>query len=247
MLEFLLILCAAFVLAPMILGPFLVKFSHRIMARAVIRHVAPEALEPKIREFIDQAKPEFEALGFRFAGYMMMPDYIPKVTSYFGLFRNDVTKTGAMVAYIIHAKGQAVRYYEFSNIYSNGRIIDISNAPLKGSYKNPDKITYRYPNIQSIRKLYDINLWVTGRDMKKSVPQGLVPGREMEMVARALEEEAALQMKYGYYALSGDQTQYRLTWKGAFILTEMQVFPVKQILSYLDLQAAKKAIAGMPP
>ncbi len=244
--DILIWLIIAFVFAPMIIGPFLVKFSHWVSARADIGLIAPAALAPDVRTFIDQARTELEVLGFQFAGYMVLADYTPKVTSYFGLFRNDKSLTAAMAAVIQSAAGQTIKYCEFSTKYSNGRTIDVNNSPMQGGYKNPDKIVYRYPKIGSVKQLSDINSWVTSRDDKGANPVGLVKGREREMVAEALDSEIRLQVKYGYYALDANGKRYRLTWKGAFVMTERQVFPFKQILSYISLHSAEKEIAGMP-
>ena len=244
--DILIWLMIAFVFAPMIIGPFLVKFSHWISARADIGLIAPETLAPDVRMFIDGARTELAALGYQFAGYMVLADYTPKVTSYFGLFRNDANRTAAMAAVIQSVAGQTIKYCEFSTKYSNGRTIDVNNSPTSGSYKNPDKIVYRYPKIGSIRQLSDINSWVTSRDQWRANPVGLVKGREMEMVAEALDSEIRLQVKCGYYALDAGGKRYRLTWKGAFVMTEKQVFPFKQILSYISLHSAEKVIAGMP-
>jgi len=130
MMDILIWLMIAFVFAPMIIGPFLVKFSHWISARADIGLIEPAALDPNVRTFIDQARTELAALGFQFAGYMVLPDYTPKVTSYFGLFRSDAGSTAAMAAVIQSAAGQSIKYCEFSTKYSNGRTIDVNNSPM---------------------------------------------------------------------------------------------------------------------
>ncbi|MEE9912760.1 MAG: hypothetical protein K4571_13685 [Deltaproteobacteria bacterium] len=246
MIDILLTVMIAFIFAPMMIGPFLVKWMHWVTARAVISEVSPDTLAPDVRTFIDLARPELEALGFQFIGYMTLADYMPKTTSFFGLFSHDARKTAAMAAVIQNSSGQTLRYCEFSNIYSNGYVIDVNNSPMQGGYKNPEKTGYRYPKISSIRKLYDINQWVTARDQRKSTPVGLVKGREAAMIADALDREVQLQAKYGYYVENETRTRYKMTWLGALILTEKQVFPVKQILAYLDLRKAGRAISGMP-
>lgn len=242
----LLLLIIAFILIPMVFGPFMVKSSLRISARVNINQVSPESLDQNVRTFIDQAKIEFENLGFQFLGYMTLSDHTSKVTSYFGLFRHEVAQTGGMSAVIKHASGRSIQYCEFSNKYSNGRIIDVNNSPSTGVYKNPDKSVYRYSKIRSIKNLYEINNWVTRKEKNFANPVGLEKGRELEMLSDALENEIRLQEKYGYYVLDDNNTQYRLTWKGAFIMTEKQVFPIKNIRKFLSFLASKKAISGMP-
>ena len=239
-------LLVLFFLVPMVLGPFMVKFSHWVAARASIAPISPEMLDPTIRIYIDTAKIEFEALGFQFAGYMTLTDYMPQMTGYFGLFTHQKQKTSGMAAVLCHAAGKTVRYCEFANKYSNGRLINVNNSPMMGAYINPKKSVYRYPRTSSIKQLYEINNWVTSHDREAINLEGLVKGRELEMVCDAFNDEIRLQAKYGYFFLDESNNKYRFTWKGAFIMTEKQTFPVKHILEYLDLQAAKKAIVGTP-
>jgi hypothetical protein len=234
----------ALLLTPMILGPVLVKFTHWVSANANISAVSPDMLDPNIRTFIDRAKMEFEALGFRFVGYMTLADFMPGITSYFGLFTNDADKTSGMAAFIRHASGRTVQYCEFSNKYSDGHVINVNNSPMMGGYKNPNKSTYRYPKVDSIKKLYEINNWVNSQDMKAAYRLGLVKGRELAMVCDHLNDEIRLQADYGYYFSDESHSRYRLTWKGAIIMTEKQVIPIKNILTFLDLRSARKAISG---
>lgn len=236
----------AFMLAPMILGPILVKLTHWVSANANITELSPDALDQDIRNYIDQARTEIEALGFRFAGYMTLADFMPGITSYFGLFLHDSEKVGCMAAVIRHGSGKSVSYCEFSNKYSSGRIINVNNSSMMGGYKNPDKRTYRYPKVQSIKILYEINNWVNRNEMKMSYREGLVKGRETVMLSEHINEEIRLQAAYGYYFPDESNKRYRLTWKGAFIMTEMQVFPIKNIMVSLDLRSARKAISESP-
>jgi hypothetical protein len=236
----------AFILAPMIIGPFLVKYSHWVSARVNINLVSPDMLDQDIRAFIDQAKIEFETLGFQFVGYMVLADYIPRVTSYFGLFRHEADMTSGMAAVIKDDSGKAIRYCEFSSKYSNGRVINVNNSPIMRGYKNPDKINYRYPRIRFVKQLYEINKWITRHDNQTASLVGIVKGRELEMVSDDIENEVRLQVTYNYYVPDENRARYRLTWQGAIVMTAKQIFPIKNVLAFFDLQSARRAIADMP-
>ena len=244
--DFLLMLLFGLMLSPLVLEPFLVKLSHWIAARAVIERVSPEALACDVKAFIDEAGSEFTALGFHFAGYMVLHGYTPRLTSYFGLFRHDTLETTGMAAVVLHDAGPELKYYEFTTVCSDGRTIDVNNAPLAGACENPEKISYGYPQIQSVRKLYEIHRWVTGPVEIQSCGKSLFPGNDAEMIARTLDRETALQAKYGYYVLNENRARYEPTWKGAFRMTQKRIFPFKPICSYLDSRLARKAIADMP-
>ncbi len=242
---FLWIIVALF-LAPMILGPILVKFTHWVSTNANISEMSPDMLDQNIRSYIDQAGTEVEALGFRFVGYMTLSDFMPGITSYFGLFSHDSEKVGFMAAVIRHGSGKSVHYCEFSNKYSDGSVINVNNSSVMGGYRNPKKKTYRYPKVESLKILYEINDWVNRAEMVMSYREGMGKGREKIILSDHINEEIRLQAAYGYYMPDEGNNRYRLTWKGAFIMTEKQVFPFKNILMHLDLQSAKKAIAGSP-
>ncbi|MBP7764377.1 MAG: hypothetical protein K4445_06780 [Deltaproteobacteria bacterium] len=246
MMDFLLMVLFMLMVSPIILDPFLVKVSHWIAAQATVERVSPEALDGDVKAFIDQAGAEFAALGFQFAGYMVLHGYTPRLTSYFGLFRHDALATTGTAAVILHDAGCVLRYHEFSTVFPDGRIIDVSNAPLAGACENPEKISYCYPQVRSIGKLYEIHRWVAGPVATKFRGKSVFAGSDTQMVARALDREAALQAKYGYYVLNENRTRYEPTWKGAFMMTRRRIFPFKPIFSYLETRLARKAIADMP-
>lgn len=238
---------AAFVLLPMVLGPFVIKFTHWVSGNFSIKTVPAESLDHEVRVFLEKARVEFESINFEFAGYMTLSDYMPNMSSIFALFIDPQTKTSAMAAVIQQKKtGKTLPYYEFTSKYSNGRVINVSNSPMRGSFRNPDKSSYRYPKIKTVRNLYDIQRWITGHDKKAINPVGYDKDRAAEMLTEALINEIKLQQKFGYYSFDQGKARFLFTWKGAFLMTEKSVFPVKNILGRLDLLSAQKAIAGMP-
>jgi hypothetical protein len=237
---------AAFVALPMVLGPFVIKFTHWVSGNFSIKTVPAESLDHEVRVFLEKARVEFESINFEFVGYMTLADYMPNVSTCFALFIDQQSKTSAMAAVIQQKTGKTLPYYEFTSKYSNGRVINVNNSPMLGSYRNPDKSTYRYPKIKSIKNLYDIHRWVAGHDKKAMDPVGYDKDGAAEMLTEALINELKLQQQFGYYSLDRDKARFLFTWKGAFIMTEKNVFPVKIILNHLDLRSAQKAIAGMP-
>jgi hypothetical protein len=232
---------------PIIVGPFFIKKSHWVSLNAVLMPTSPEFLNPSDKEFIEKARIEFEALGFEFVGCIRLaPDYMPSMSSCLGLFRNDRNMTMG-VAYIIkHAAGKEIRYFELNNIYSNRCVINTTNASMMGAFKDSKRIHYRYPAITSIRRLQEINNWIISHDQRTGTLVGIEKGKEIDIIRESLEGELRQQAEYGYYFIDTANARYRPTWKGAFILTEKNVFPFKNILEFFDLRSAKQAIKGMP-
>jgi len=238
---------AALVIAlPMVLGPFVVKFTHWVSGNFSIKIVPAESLEQEVRVFLEKAREEFEAINFEFVGYMALSDYTPNISTWFALFIDEQSKTSAMAAVIRQKTGKTLPYYEFTSKYSNNRVINVNNSPTLGVYRNPDKSTYRYPKITSVKDLHDIHRWVTGRDKKAADPVGYAKEQAVETLTEALINEVKLQQQFGYYSFSREKARFQLTWKGAFIMTEKSAFPVKNIRDHLDLGSAQKVITGMP-
>jgi len=229
----------------MVLGPIVVKFNQWVSARFTIATVPADSLDHQVRVYLEKAKDEFESIGFEFVGYMSLSDYMPNMSTFFALFINEEGKRSAMAAVIKHKSGRTAAYYEFTAKYSNGRVINVSNSPMLGSYRNPDKSSYRYPKIQSAKQLNDIHQWITSHDRKATDPVIYDKDNALEKITEALNNETKLQATFGYFYLNEDKGRFQFTWKGAFVMTGRNVFPVKQILVSLDLAAAKKGIAGM--
>ena len=244
--DLILLIIAGGILVPMVLGPFAVKASHWVSGTFSIQAVPEDSLDLEIRAFLEKARAEFEALQFEFIGYMTISDYMPNMSTWFALFIDEQGRTPAMAAVIRQKTGKTLPYYEFTSRYSNGRVINVNNSPMLGSYRNPDKSTYRYPKINTVRQLYDIHRWVSSHDKRAIDPVEFDRDRAAEVLTEALISELKLQQKFGYYAFNEDTARFQLTWKGAFVMTEKNVFPVKNILNQRDLAAARKAIAGMP-
>jgi len=230
----------------MVLGPFVLKFTHWVSGNFSIKTVSAESLDHEARVFLEKARGEIESINFEFVGYMTLSDYMPNVSTCFALFMDHQSKTSAMAAVIRQKTGKTLPYYEFTSRYSNGRVINVNNSPMLGSYRNPDKSSYRYPKIKSVKNLYDIHRWVTGHDKKAIDPVGYDKDRAAEMLTEVLIDELKLQQQFGYYDFDQEKARFLFTWKGALIMTEKNVFPVKNILDHLDLRSAQKAITGMP-
>lgn len=244
--DIFLISIAVILLLPLVLGPVLVRSGQWVSANFAVKAVDAGSLDEQVRTFLEQARGEFEAIQFEFVGYLTLEDYMPNVVSSFALFLDRQNRTAAMAAVIRHKSGKTVPYYEFTSKYANGRVINVNNSPVRGSFRNPSKSTYRYPKIASLRRLHDIHRWVTGRDQKAIDPAPFDRVRMAETVTEALLGEVRLQQEFGYLRLDQAAKRFRFTWKGALVMTWKNVFPIKPVLDQLDLGAARRAIAAMP-
>ena len=232
---------------PIVLGPFAVKASFRISRNFGINPLAAEGLSPGIKSYIDGARSDLESLGYSFIGYFSILNFTPGLETFFGLFRNDGEKNGAMAAVIKTKQGKENRYIEFTTKSKDDYTINVNNAKTRGTQTNPNKKTCRFPKVTSIRQLCEINGWIVHHDEKAGFQDRLSPpGREIDTLNTYMIRDLDAHVAAGYYYLDTSSQEYLLTWKGAFVFTESNAFPVKNILAWLDERRAQKAIAGMP-
>lgn len=245
--ETLLLVAGAGALAPVVLYPFIHRFTHRVARAVRVEPIPPEALAPEDLEYIDGAAPDLIHRNYRFLGYGRISGMTAGTTASFGLFRSDEAKNLAMATVVSGAEGEKAHHLNIATKYSNGYVVDVGNSPVTGSFRNPDKLVLRYPGVANFGKLWTISRWVTRseRRVRTATPVLPAPGTEFQRIALEIEREAALRERSGYYRLDEGEGKYRLTWLGAFAMMLNKAVPFRNLRNLHDRRAARQAIRGM--
>ena len=176
---------------------------------------------------------------------MTVIDFTPDTNTYFGLFNNEQDMIIGTTVAITNTAGQAVGYHEITSRYADGYAINVSDSPMLGVYTNPENRTYRYPDVYSLKLLYDNHRWIARHDERTNDPVGLSLTNTIAEINSALDKETIVQASLGYYYLDANEQRFKLTWKGAVIMANRLLFPWRQIREYFDLRTAKEALSGM--
>jgi len=245
--ETLLLVAGAGALAPVVLYPFIHRFTLRVPRTVRVEPVPPEEIAPADRDYIEGVAPDLMHRNYRFLGYGRISGMTAGATACFGLFRSDDAKNLAMATVLSCAAGDKVHFLKIATKYTNGSIVDVGNTPVIGSFRNPERLVLRYPGVTSFGKLWTISRWVnrSERRVRTATPVLPPPGTEFQRIAEEIGREAAMRERSGYYRLDERSGKYRLTWLGALAMTLNKAVPFRALRSMNDRRAARQAVRGM--
>ena len=226
-------LLLAYVLHLNVIGPFVILRTLKIPARPRFDEIDEEAHLAASGENYKALSLELESLGFRRVGSSVFAD--SHNVSNFTLFTNQGDETVAMLV-TMHSSQRHFTYAEFSQLYSDGSMLDVSNAPVASPYPRMKlKMAARFPEVNDTATLYEILLKLkkqlsnTARPVPYDAAQGFRP------VEAFMERECDELVRLGYCRPEIDRDGRRsLALKGAFLLTWKSVFPANKIVDYLD-------------
>jgi len=245
--ETVLLVAGAGALAPVVLYPFIRRFTLRVDRAVRVDTIPPEEISPEDRDYIEGAAPDLIHRNYRFLGFGRISGLTAGTTACFGLFRSDDAKNLAMATVLSGAPGEKVHSLKIATKYTNGYIVDVGNSPVTGSFRNPDKRILRYPGVTSFGKLWTISRWVnrSERRVLTAAPVLPPPGTEFQRIAEEIGRETATRERSGYYRLDERDGKYRLTWLGVAAMTLNKSIPFRSLRCMRDRRAARLAVRGM--
>jgi len=184
---------------------------------------------------------ELKALGFEYIGSSTLLDTHNK--TYFSLYANSEHNTTAMLV-SMSSKVDSFTYVEFSQLYADGTVLDVSNAPVVPVYPKMDlKTAARFPQIYDAEKLYSIFLKLKLSLNNTSPSIGYKRAYGFKKVEAFIAKESDELVKLGYCKSATDSDGKRsLTFKGACVFTWKNTFPGKNIYDKLDQDYSQKLL-----
>jgi hypothetical protein len=227
-----------------IASPILVRAATWMNPNPRIEPVWPEYLPPEIGYYLRGAAESLTADGFAPVAHFRIAEMVPNVEALITLCINAATRDKAMAAVMVGQSGGqtrlTARYVEFSTRYADGTILDTNNTSELSSFRPvPEKKTFQLPRVQDPRMLYRVH---------QALMERFAPGKtkvlpsESDMAVylrRVFEEDFERQAAMGLLKLSTFDGRYRMTWKGAFVMTWGLLWPMKPLrIAARDRQAA---------
>ncbi|MCW8129474.1 MAG: hypothetical protein KIS92_03740 [Planctomycetota bacterium] len=225
------------VLLPYVLGPILVKATQAQAVRATFRPLdgtAPD-LPGDAKAFFEAGIPPLLELGFTPLACMEMSHYVKNVKVYFTILEHREHCDYAMLDafYLVFASGECKHrsmHTEFISLLTPERSVTTNNSSESvATPPVPGREKYFFRNITDSQRLYRAHQALARRAHAGT----RMPLSAWEPDARVLQEsisrEHAFLSGQGYLRLDETAQQYRLTWKGAILMTWRLCWPVKQI------------------
>lgn len=224
-----------------VIAPLLIKKLQKLPARVTFEpHDEKDFLLSRDEKF-HQLNSDIRSLGFEYIGSSFMEDSHSETN--FSLYHNESEKTGAMIVRIEN-NVKAVTYIEFSQLYADGSMLDVSNADEVAVYPKMDlKITVKYPEVRDCSELYSRfkQLRDSLKNSNEAIPFDSSEG--FKVVEDYMAKESDILVQKGYCKPEIDDSGKRsLTLKGAYVITWRSVFPGKKIRNALDKLYSNKLL-----
>jgi len=225
-------------------GPFIIWRTQRLPANVKFQPIDNDVfLEDRSSEFLEYDK-SIKDLGFEVIGSSLLK--VSHTDSHFRLYWNSDIKVAAM-AVTMKSNVEEMTYIEFTQRYSDGSVLDVSNSPQPEAYPKLDfKHAYRYPD-----KLNASDLLASHMKLKANINNDVSAvdydlERGFGEVEDFLKKESDALLQKGIVKPDIDEEGKRsLTLFGALVLTYRAVPPGKNIWGYISEQRAKKALKSV--
>lgn len=225
-------------------GPFIIWKTQKLPAKVKFQSIGDDVfIEERNHEFLryDQA---IKNLGFDVIGSSLLEDSHSE--SYFRLYWNSEIKVTAMVV-TMKSKVEEFTYIEYTQRYSDGRVLDVSNSSRPEAYPNLEfKHAYRYPEKSDAAELLSVHRKLSEAFLKNVTAANYDLSRGFGEVEDFLKRESdALVHKKIVKPEIDLEGKRSLTLLGAIALTYRSVPPGKNIWGYISEKRAKKALRNV--
>lgn len=240
-LFFALYIFIAYLLFQHILGPIMVYQSEEVPFRYQFNLIDSDSFMDDRNDRFKEDHERLLSLGFRYVGSSRLAK--TNATMFFSLYSLDDEALAATLVTGISGAGE-MNYLEFTQVYADRSCLSVCNSPMISTYpKMVNKLFFRFPGIIDCLELLEVFRLVKARYSSGKTPLGFVNGKEFRAVENYLNEELNYLIENGYYSDEPVDGKFKLTIKGALLFTWKNLWPWKNIISMLEIRAAKKAVS----
>jgi hypothetical protein len=217
-----------------IVAPFLFRFQFTISSRPTLMSVKTKHLPMDILEYYKDKTSALAELGFKPVLDMKSSDHVPRVTGYIRLHMNHETKDMAFCTCFDNKNGPE-GYVEFCTEFASNNKISTNNSRNLNPFKKiPNHKIKRYRKIDHIHELYQIhqkNIQAYGKDEAKVLPPKQMTFQHM---LQQCLDDTKFKVETGYLYFDQDESVYRPTWKGAFIMAGVNVINILRNVDFFS-------------
>jgi hypothetical protein len=236
---------AAFLGALHLVGPALLRYTMRFSAHCDAKEVSLEDLPAEAAMQIRSRVPELGVLGFERLGCYDCGSLTNETHSYIAYFCNRSTNDFASVSVMVTPK-KAAGYLEFSTGFTNGMILETNtNGTLPLTPADPARRIFRFPKIQKAEALYGVHRQLMEKYAAGLWAQAEPKGEEWRRFVRAIENYGPRHARIGYMELAEDGKSYKLTWKGACLMTWRGLWPTSILRRFIQRHAMQGELESL--
>ncbi len=211
--------------------PIIVKFTQRYNRNFTLQPIAFEALELPMQETVRQTIFSLQTMGFTPICPFVYANFAPMVNCKFYLLYNYNNCDTAVIV-TVYSPSETINYLEFSTSYQDNTNINTRNAGQPVTIKHrPNKLIYDLKEVKDPRALYSAHRAILEHHANTS--GALLPesGKELSALHFSIIQDMEDQVENGRMYYDTESMNYRFTWKGAFLATWQNVWPIKSIIT----------------
>jgi hypothetical protein len=238
---------SAFAGAIYLVSPFAVHSTLRFASRCKFDSIPLDRLPEEIAAEFRRRISEFTNLGFELIGCFDCGALAGETRTYVAYFCNHTTNEFANVTAMATPDGPA-SYFEISSRFSNGHSIETNtNAILPLLPANPNMPVFRFAEIDEPRALLQLHRRLTEKYAPGLCPLAEPRDSEILRYARMIENFGPRLAQAGYLKLSQTGDAFRLTWKGAFRMAWLGLWPVTLLRRTMHRHAMRLEMQSLEP
>ena len=216
-----------------IVGPVVIRYRHTMKSVGTLHPVMAEQVPADVAAFIGGTVHEVAPLGFRPVLNVREEDLTPGVYEYTLLFVNQGTGDTAMALFTISSFAhfqQRLPTITLSTKFADGTSVVTTTFGDSLFPRDPRVRGLSLPKLRNTPLLVEIH-----RRRRARVAPGVAavlppPGEELRALIEEHAQALARIASAGYLAFDARRQRYRLTWKGAYLMTWKLLPPVRQLI-----------------
>jgi hypothetical protein len=227
----------------------------RTLEVAANRHYAPFYLDSTVapevfRRWAETLTPALHGLGFAFLGHFRPSDADRHSDAFVSLFENRTSSQTALF-FTVTAKRAIFRLSETVLVYTtefadDTRLLTSNNQTLSPLPRiRIRKGSMSFPYIDDPNRLYAIHQAALALFARDAVRVENVIEDPAEFLARAHQKDVARFAECGFYYLDPARNVYRLTWRGAILMSWKALWPFKRIRELLRRAQAARLLRDL--
>jgi len=225
-------------------GPIVVLL--RLEQRIALRRVQPAELPAEVRSSLEAEADALAPLGFaRLEWFAGEPPPRPEAPALFGLLlRSEDTLTGALVT-VMRTSQRSARHLELCSVLADGHEVNLSTSAelVFPAHVNPQRTLVQVPWCSGpdalLRDHHRLRLRLAG-----TRAAGPFPVVSVDALQAQIGGDHARAVAAGYLRPSGHD-RFRLTVRGAFLLTWRQLWPISVLVRALRDRRARRLLASL--
>jgi len=226
-------------------APLALRNTFRFSAHCRPRLLAAQDWPGEIAERLQSLMPQLKNLGFEFLGCYDLGELGAHTDTIVALFCHPSTNDFANLT-LSSASRLSDCYVEFSTEFTSGMRLETNNNGILPLTPDPkDTLVFRFPEVKEARALYGLHRQLIEKHAAGAWARPDVKGQEILRLVRTAENYGPRHAEMGYMKLVQGSGNYRLTWKGAMLMSWKGLWPASMVRYWVYRQRMRAEIRSL--